>query len=63
MDTKVEQIQSFVRDPAAGSTVNVLGVTHVYKATAAETGGILLPLGGRDPTGWRRAAAHSHPRG
>src|SRR5579871_5819170 len=29
----------FTREPKAGSTLNVLGVTHVYKATAAETGG------------------------
>jgi quercetin dioxygenase-like cupin family protein len=27
----------FVREPAAGSTLNVLGVTHTYKATGAET--------------------------
>jgi quercetin dioxygenase-like cupin family protein len=31
--------QPFIRAPAAGSTLNVLGVTHIYKATAAETGG------------------------
>lgn len=29
----------FVRDPGAGSTTNVLGVIHTYKATATETGG------------------------
>ena len=29
----------FVRAPGAGSTLNVLGVTHLYKATAEETGG------------------------
>lgn len=28
-----------MRAPAAGSRLNVLGVTHIYKATAAETGG------------------------
>jgi quercetin dioxygenase-like cupin family protein len=61
MDTKVEQGQSFVRDPAAGSTVNVLGVTHIYKATAAETGGsfslweAVIPPGGGAPP-------HTHAR-
>jgi quercetin dioxygenase-like cupin family protein len=39
MDAKVTAAKPFVRAPAAGSTVNVLGVTHIYKATAAETGG------------------------
>jgi quercetin dioxygenase-like cupin family protein len=29
----------FVRDPTAGPTFNVLGVTHIYKATGAETAG------------------------
>jgi mannose-6-phosphate isomerase-like protein (cupin superfamily) len=29
----------FVREPGAGSTLNVLGVTHIYKATATETAG------------------------
>ena len=38
MDAKVVA-EPFVREPAAGSTLNVLGVTHIYKATAAETGG------------------------
>jgi quercetin dioxygenase-like cupin family protein len=41
MNAKVAAAQSFVREPAAGSTLNVLGVTHIYKATAAETGGSL----------------------
>jgi mannose-6-phosphate isomerase-like protein (cupin superfamily) len=39
MDAKVVAAQPFVREPAAGSTLNVLGVTHIYKATGAETGG------------------------
>lgn len=29
----------FVRAPGAGATLDVLGLTHIYKATAAETGG------------------------
>jgi mannose-6-phosphate isomerase-like protein (cupin superfamily) len=39
MDAKVATAEPFVREPAAGSTLNVLGVTHIYKATAAETAG------------------------
>jgi len=39
MDVKVAAAESFVREPAAGSTLNVLGVTHIYKATGAETAG------------------------
>lgn len=39
MDTKVTAAEPFVREPAAGSTLNVLGVTHIYKATGAETSG------------------------
>lgn len=31
---------AFVREPGAGSTLNILGITHIYKATAAETGGL-----------------------
>src|SRR5262249_13160367 len=31
--------EPFVRAPAAGSTLNVLDVTHIYKATATETAG------------------------
>lgn len=39
MDTSATHAAPFVRDSAAGPTLNVLGVTHTYKATAAETGG------------------------
>src|SRR5262245_2983337 len=38
MSAKVAAAEPFVREPGAGSTLNVLGVTHIYKATAAETG-------------------------
>jgi quercetin dioxygenase-like cupin family protein len=38
MDAKVIA-EPFVREPAAGTTLNVLGVTHIYKATGAETAG------------------------
>jgi len=39
MDAKVTAAEPFVREPAAGSTLNVLGVTHIYKATGTETAG------------------------
>src|SRR5882757_6886386 len=39
MVAKVAAAAPFVRDPGAGSTLNVLGVTHIYKATGAETAG------------------------
>jgi quercetin dioxygenase-like cupin family protein len=39
MDAKVTAAEPFVRTPAAGSALNVLGVTHIYKATGAETAG------------------------
>lgn len=41
MDTKARTGAPFVREPAAGSTVDVLGVTHLYKATGSETAGSL----------------------
>jgi quercetin dioxygenase-like cupin family protein len=56
MDAKVTPTTPFVRDPSAGSTLNVLGVTHVYKATGAETAGsfslweaVVLPGAGAPP--------------
>ncbi|MGE0238896.1 MAG: cupin domain-containing protein [Parvibaculaceae bacterium] len=39
MDDKTTQARAFIRAPGAGSTLNILGSTHIYKATAAETGG------------------------
>ncbi|PAQ03019.1 cupin domain-containing protein [Mesorhizobium sp. M6A.T.Ce.TU.002.03.1.1] len=39
MDAKVTAAEPFVREPATGSTLNVLGITHIYKATGAETAG------------------------
>jgi quercetin dioxygenase-like cupin family protein len=55
MDAKVAAAEPFVREPAAGSTLNVLGVTHIYKATSAETAGsfslweAVIPPGGGAP--------------
>jgi len=39
MDDNVTATTPFVREPGAGSTLNVLGVTHIYKVTGAETAG------------------------
>jgi quercetin dioxygenase-like cupin family protein len=39
MDAKNATSEPFIRAPTAGPSLNVLGVTHTYKATAAETGG------------------------
>lgn len=39
MDTRAAAIAPFVRDRGSGPTLNVLGVTHIYKATGADTGG------------------------
>jgi quercetin dioxygenase-like cupin family protein len=38
MDSKVAN-EAFVREPGAGRTLNVLGVTHICKAAGAETAG------------------------
>ena len=54
-------MEPFVRAPAAGSTLNVLGTIHIYKATAAETGGafslweLVVPPGAGPPS-------HTHTR-
>jgi quercetin dioxygenase-like cupin family protein len=51
----------FVRAPAAGVTHNILGTTHVYKATAAETANVfslwetIVPPGDGPPP-------HTHAR-
>jgi mannose-6-phosphate isomerase-like protein (cupin superfamily) len=39
MDVKVAAAEPFVREPASGVTLNVLGVAHIYKASGAETAG------------------------
>ena len=61
MDTKVAAIEPFVRAPAAGSTLNVLGATHIYKATAAETGGSFSLWEAVFPPG-AGAPPHTHTR-
>jgi len=61
MDDKVAAAEPFVREPAAGSTLNVLGVTHIYKATAAETGGSFSLWEAVVPPG-AGAPPHTHAR-
>ena len=39
MDANITAAEPFVREPGAGSTLNILGVTHICKATGAETAG------------------------
>lgn len=61
MDAKATAAEAFVREPAAGSTLNVLGITHIYKATGAETAGSfslwesVVPPGAGTPS-------HTHAR-
>jgi hypothetical protein len=61
MDKKVAAPAPFVREPATGSTHNVLDVTHLYKATGTETAGafslweaVIQPGAGAPP--------HTHTR-
>lgn len=61
MDTNCEGIQPFVREPAAGSTLDVLGVIHIYKATGAETGGSFSLWEAVFPPG-AGAPPHTHTR-
>ena len=61
MDAEVTTAEPFVRAPAAGSTLNVLGVTHIYKATAAETGGSFSLWEAVFPPG-AGAPPHTHAR-
>ena len=61
MDTTLAATAPFVRDPGAGSTLNVLGVTHIYKATAAETGGSFSLWEAVFPPG-AGAPPHTHTR-
>jgi quercetin dioxygenase-like cupin family protein len=41
MESRAAAVEPFVREPAAGRTLNVLGVTHIYKAMAADTAGAI----------------------
>jgi quercetin dioxygenase-like cupin family protein len=61
MDARVVAAGPFVREPAAGSTLNVLGVTHIYKATGAETAGSFSLWEAVVPPG-AGAPPHTHAR-
>jgi quercetin dioxygenase-like cupin family protein len=61
MDAKSAAAKPFVRATAAGSTLNVLGVTHVYKATGAETGNSFSLWEAMFPPG-KGAPPHTHTR-
>jgi quercetin dioxygenase-like cupin family protein len=61
MDAESAAIQPFVRAPSAGSTIDVLGIAHVYKATAAETGGSFSLWESVFPPG-AGAPPHTHSR-
>ena len=61
MDANAATTGPFVRQPAAGSTLNVLGVTHIYKATGAETAGSFSLWEDLVPPG-TGAPPHTHER-
>lgn len=61
MNTSVTSVEPFVRAPAAGSTLNVLGVTHIYKATGADTAGSFSLWEDVVPPG-AGAPPHTHDR-
>src|SRR5207245_5345596 len=61
METNVTATEPFVRAPAAGSTLNVLGVTHIYKATGTETAGAFSLWEDVVPPG-AGAPPHTHAR-
>ena len=61
MDNKAAATEPFVRDPGAGSVLNVLGVTHIYKATGADTGGSFSLWEAVFPPG-AGAPPHTHTR-
>ncbi|RRI02064.1 cupin domain-containing protein [Mesorhizobium tamadayense] len=61
MDAKAATAEPFVRQPAVGSTLNVLGVTHIYKATGAETAGSFSLWEDVVPPG-AGAPPHTHAR-
>lgn len=61
MESKSAAAKPFVRAPAAGSTLNVLGATHIYKATGAETGNSFSLWEAVFPPG-KGAPPHTHTR-
>jgi quercetin dioxygenase-like cupin family protein len=61
MDANVAAMTPFVRDRGAGLTLDVLGVTHIYKATGAETAGSFSLWEAVFPPG-AGAPPHTHAR-
>ncbi len=61
MDAKITATAPFVRGPGTGSSLDVLGVTHIYKATAADTGGSFSLWEAVVPPG-AGAPPHTHER-
>lgn len=59
MDSPLASATPFILEPEAGSTLNVLGVTHRYKATGAETNGLFSLWEGVVPPG-AGAPPHTH---
>jgi mannose-6-phosphate isomerase-like protein (cupin superfamily) len=61
MNANVARAAPFAREPGAGQTLNVLGVTHIYKATSAETAGAFSLWEAVIPPG-AGAPPHTHSR-
>jgi quercetin dioxygenase-like cupin family protein len=61
MGAKITGTEPLVRDPGTGSRLNVLGVTHICKATGAETGGSFSLWEDIVPPG-AGAPPHTHTR-
>lgn len=59
MKARIAAAEPFVCEPTAGSTLNVLGVTHIYKATGSETAGALSLFEAVVPPG-ASAPPHTH---
>lgn len=59
MDAKAAAAEAFVREPAAGSTLNVLGITHIYNRRRDRR--VLLALGVRGSAGCGSATAQPCP--
>jgi quercetin dioxygenase-like cupin family protein len=61
MDTSLASAAPFFREPGTGSTLNVIGVTHIYKALGTETGGLFSVWEAVFPAG-AGAPPHTHTR-
>jgi quercetin dioxygenase-like cupin family protein len=61
MNTDIARVPPAAREPRAGSTLDVLGVTHLYKATGVETAGSFSLWEAVIPPG-AGAPPHTHSR-